>query len=47
MLPRFTKKIADVHTKYIKGEIDKDEADNAVLKIRQHEPMLGIGLKEE
>ncbi|HIC7826318.1 hypothetical protein [Enterobacter hormaechei] len=40
-------KIADVHTKYIKGEIDKDEADNAVLKIRQHEPMLGIGLKEE
>ncbi|MGS6178593.1 hypothetical protein ACVGWK_17530 [Enterobacter sichuanensis] len=41
------KQIADVQQKYIAGEITKGEAEQEVLKIRQHEPLLGIGLKDE
>lgn len=38
---------SDVQKKYIAGEITKGEAEQEVLKIRQHESLLGIGLKDE
>jgi hypothetical protein len=41
------KKIADVQQKYTAEEITKWEAEQEVLKIRKHEPLLGVGLKDE
>ncbi|WP_395032664.1 hypothetical protein [Klebsiella aerogenes] len=38
-------KVADVQTRYTSGEINKEEAIEEVTHIRNHEPLLGIGLK--
>ncbi|MDQ8572779.1 hypothetical protein [Klebsiella aerogenes] len=38
-------KMADVQTRYTSGEINKEEAIEEVTHIRNHEPLLGIGLK--
>ncbi|PCM83491.1 hypothetical protein [Enterobacter cloacae] len=35
-----------VYSKYRSGEISNFEAQEEILKIRTHEPLLGIGLKE-
>lgn len=39
-------KMSDVQTRYISGEISNEDAAEEVLQIRNHEHLLGIGLKE-
>ncbi|GER63392.1 hypothetical protein NMCA_23300 [Enterobacter ludwigii] len=38
-------RLANIHEDYIHGHKTSDEAQRAVLQIRQQEPLLGIGLK--
>ncbi|HBR4257287.1 TPA: hypothetical protein L9U77_005054 [Klebsiella pneumoniae] len=40
-------KMANIQSRYIAGDITNQQADKEVLKIRTHDPLLGIGLKEE